>query len=179
MKIVKKIWNDVLILRPFTENSNNLSEFSYDDADLRTLGITHNFVQVNQSFSHKNVLRGMHFQEVNPQGKLIQVISGSIFDVFVDLRRSSPSFGHYSSYCLNASNKEFLWIPPGCAHGFLSLEESEIIYKVTEYRNVEGERTLLWNDKFINIEWPLINTEPIISEKDKDGTLWRDLNYFD
>jgi dTDP-4-dehydrorhamnose 3,5-epimerase len=178
MKIVKKLLNDVLILQIFSGSSRHSSEFSYDNTQLRALGITHNFVQENQSFSYKNVLRGLHFQELNPQGKLIQLLSGSIFDVFVDLRRSSPTFGHFGSYRLNSINKEFIWIPPGYAHGFLSLEESEVIYKVTEYRNPEKERTLLWNDKFINIEWPLINTEPIISEKDRDGKLWHDLNYY-
>jgi dTDP-4-dehydrorhamnose 3,5-epimerase len=179
MKIIKKLLHDVLILQSDNEISDGVSRSFYNLIQLAEVGISENFIQENQSLSHLNVLRGMHYQEVNPQGKLIQVLSGSIFDVVVDLRSSSSTFGKCATHYLNAKTNEFIWVPPGYAHGFLSLEEESIInYKVTEYRNPNYERTLMWNDKFVNIPWPLNNIIPILSEKDNSGKSWHELNYF-
>tara|TARA_B100001109_G_scaffold92855_1_gene75557 strand:- start:173 stop:766 length:594 start_codon:yes stop_codon:yes gene_type:complete len=127
-----------------------------------------NFVQDNQSFSSKNVLRGLHYQ-VKPyaQGKLVSCIAGEIFDVVVDLRKDSPSFGKWAGLVLSGINLKQLWIPEGFAHGFLSLKENtKVLYKTTNYWNKEAERSLKWNDPLINIKWPLFKLNPIVSKKD-------------
>lgn len=126
------------------------------------------FVQDNQSFSSKNVLRGLHYQ-VNPyaQGKLVSCISGEIFDVVVDLRKESPSFGRWAGLILSETNLKQLWIPEGFAHGFLSLKDkTKVLYKTTNFWNKHAERSLKWDDPVINIKWPLLKSNPIISEKD-------------
>lgn len=130
----------------------------------------HIFVQDNHSKSRKGVLRGLHYQLNNPQGKLVRVISGAVFDVNVDLRKNSKSYGKYFSSILDDKNHSMLWVPPGFAHGFLVLSENaEFVYKCTEYYMPDDEYCLLWNDNDINIKWPLDNINPIISEKDKNG----------
>ena len=126
------------------------------------------FVQDNQSFSSKNVLRGLHYQ-VNPyaQGKLVSCINGEIFDVVVDLRKDSPSFGRWAGLILSGTNSKQLWIPEGFAHGFLSLsEKTKVLYKTTNYWNKQAERSLKWDDPIINIKWPLLKSSPILSKKD-------------
>ena len=126
------------------------------------------FVQDNQSFSSKNVLRGLHYQ-VNPyaQGKLVSCINGEIFDVVVDLRKDSPSFGRWAGLILSGANSKQLWIPEGFAHGFLSLsEKTKVLYKTTNYWNKQAERSLKWDDPIINIKWPLLKSSPILSKKD-------------
>jgi dTDP-4-dehydrorhamnose 3,5-epimerase len=179
MKIINTLLNDVLILQSDSEINDGVPKLSFNINQLIDLGITQRFVQENQSLSNLNVLRGMHYQEVNPQGKLIQVLRGSIFDVVVDLRLVSSTFGHYASYYLNSQNNEFIWIPPGYAHGFLTLEEHSILhYRVTEYRKPESERTLLWSDPYLNIDWPLDGNMPIISEKDQSGQQFKTIKYF-
>ena len=133
------------------------------------------FVQENFSSSSKNVLRGMHYQ-VPPfeQGKLIQVTKGKIFDVALDIRKNSNTFGKYVSYILSASNLYQLWIPPGFAHGFYVMSDSaEILYKCTNYYSKESERTIVWNDETTKIKWP-INIEPILSEKDSNASSLND-----
>lgn len=127
------------------------------------------FVQDNHSCSARNVLRGLHYQIGTPQGRLIRVITGAVFDVIVDLRRHSPAFGRWSGRELSAANRQMLWVPPGFAHGFLALQEkSEILYKTTSYWNSSAERSLLWNDPDLNIAWPL-QGPPLLSEKDCAG----------
>jgi dTDP-4-dehydrorhamnose 3,5-epimerase len=128
-----------------------------------------NFVQDNHSKSNKGVLRGLHYQIQQPQGKLVRVVSGSVFDVAVDLRKSSETFGSWFGIELSASNKKQLWIPAGFAHGFLTLENNtEFLYKTTDFYFPEHERSILWNDNVLNILWPQI--EPItVSEKDQLG----------
>ena len=127
------------------------------------------FVQDNHSLSEKNVLRGLHYQIQQPQGKLVRVVSGSVFDVIVDLRKSSPRFGKFSCVVLSAENKHMLWVPPGFAHGFLVTSDSaEFLYKVTDYRAPQYERTLLWNDAALGIPWPL-SADPVLSKKDREG----------
>lgn len=127
------------------------------------------FVQDNHSSSVGNVLRGMHFQVSRPQGKLVRVLSGEIYDVVVDLRPESPDFGKWEGYVLSSSNRRQLWVPAGFAHGFLAAEEgAQVAYKVTEYRFPELERCLLWCDSKLDISWPM-KGEPVISEKDRRG----------
>ena len=123
-------------------------------------------MQDNHSKSAKNVLRGLHYQIQNPQGKLVRVVQGEVFDVAVNLRKSSKSFGQWVGQILSAQNKLQLWIPPGFAHGFLTLSDTaEFVYKSTDYYAPEYERSLLWNDPIINIDWP-IDGEPILAAKD-------------
>lgn len=128
------------------------------------------FVQDNQSKSRKNVLRGLHYQLHFPQGKLVRVISGEVYDVTVDLRRTSPNFGKsYSVFLDNRKNRIF-WVPPGFAHGFFVLsDEAEFVYKCTEYYHPEDEYCILWNDPALEIDWPLQQSQPLLSEKDLKG----------
>ena len=130
----------------------------------------YNFVQDNQSKSIKNVLRGLHYQLENPQGKLVRVISGKVFDVAVDLRRSSPAFGKTYGVTLDAASHHSLWVPPGFAHGFFVMsDEAEFVYKCTAYYAPGDEYCLLWNDPDLDIEWPLDNMQPQLSSKDEKG----------
>ncbi len=144
---------------------------TYREAEFSAAGIQGKFVQDNHSGSIQGTLRGLHYQIQRTQGKLVQVISGEIFDVAVDLRRSSPTFGDWVGEILSAENKHQLWIPPGFAHGFyVSSEWANVIYKVTDYYAPEWDRTLLWNDPEIEINWPLIDETALnISDKDSNG----------
>ena len=129
------------------------------------------FVQDNHSYSTRGVLRGIHYQVVRPQGKLVRVVTGSVFDVAVDLRRSSPTFGRWVGYELSAQNKLQMWIPPGFGHGFVVLSESaDFLYKTTDYWIGQHDRALRWNDPAIGIEWPL-QGEPILAAKDAAAPL--------
>jgi dTDP-4-dehydrorhamnose 3,5-epimerase len=133
-------------------------------------GFKGRFVQDNQSRSLKGVLRGLHYQIEQPQGKLVRVIQGEIFDVAVDLRRKSPTFGKWIGFSLSAKNRKQIWLPPGLAHGFLVVSETaEVIYKVTDYYAPQHERSLLWNDPDIGIAWPE-GTSPVLSDKDRAAT---------
>lgn len=133
------------------------------------LGIDVEFVQDNHSRSIKNVLRGLHYQIQQAQGKLVRVISGEVFDVAVDMRKSSPHFGQAVSRVLTADNHEQMWIPPGFAHGFLVLSvEAEFLYKTSDFYAPEHERTVLWNDSDLAIDWPL-TAAPLLSDKDRQG----------
>jgi dTDP-4-dehydrorhamnose 3,5-epimerase len=142
-------------------------------------GIDHLFVQDNQSRSRRGVLRGLHYQVGRPQGKLVRVVAGRAFDVAVDLRRSSPSFGQWVGTELSAENRHMLWIPPGFAHGFLALEGTDLLYKCTEFYAPELERTLLWSDPAIGIGWPMAPGDGLIlSAKDQAGAPLRDAETF-
>ena len=142
---------------------------SYNKKALEKVGITAEFVQDNHSRSVRNVLRGLHYQIKQPQGKLVRVIQGEVFDVAVDIRRSSPNFGKWAGFNLSAENKRVAWIPPGFAHGFLVLSEvAEFLYKTTDYWAPEHERCISWNDPDLAIDWPL-QGEPVLSSKDKFG----------
>lgn len=133
-------------------------------------GVEPLFVQDNHSLSRRNVVRGLHYQVQAPQGKLVRVIAGAVFDVVVDLRAGSPSFGRWIGTELSSENRRQLWVPPGCAHGFLTLSEhAECLYKTTGFWAPEHERTLLWNDPQLAIDWPL-SGKPILSAKDRAGT---------
>lgn len=138
------------------------------------------FVQDNQSKSSRNVLRGLHYQLPKPQGKLVRVISGEVFDVAVDIRKSSPNFGKIYSVVLNTEEHNIFWVPPGFAHGFFVLSsEAEFVYKCTDYYYPETEHCIFWNDPELPIHWPFSGSSPLISEKDKEGKLFKDAAYFD
>jgi len=142
---------------------------SYNRRAMAHFGLDLEFVQDNHSRSARNVLRGMHYQHRHPQGKLVRVISGEVFDVAVDLRRSSNTFGHWVATTLSAENKRMMWIPPGFAHGFLTLSESaDFLYKTTDYWHPEDERCLIWNDAQVAIAWPLTG-RPQLAAKDSAG----------
>lgn len=171
---------DVLILEPkvfgdargFFLESWNAQKFN------EAIGREVNFVQDSQSRSRQGVLRGLHFQRIQPQGKLVRVQQGRVFDVTVDIRRESLTYGQHVGIELNGENQKQLWIPPGLAHGFLVLSESaDFLYKTTDYYHPASEVTLLWNDPALAIQWPLqdVVNEPLLTEKDKAGLFFRDL----
>jgi dTDP-4-dehydrorhamnose 3,5-epimerase len=147
---------------------------SYNSRVLREIGIDAQFVQDNHSRSRRGVLRGLHYQIQHPQGKLVRVVAGEVFDVAVDLRRSSPTFGRAVCVTLSEANHRMLWVPPGFAHGFLVTSESaDFLYKTTDYYHPEHERTLLWSDPALAIAWP-IEGVPTLAAKDAAGRLLRD-----
>src|SRR5258708_17133118 len=142
---------------------------SYNEKVFVELGIAERFVQDNHSRSRKNVLRGLHYQIKQPQGKLVRVVEGEILDVAVDVRRSSPTFGGWEAVRLSGENKRMLWIPAGLAHGFVVLsEKAHVLYKATDFYAPEHERTLAWNDPDLKINWEL-DGEPLVSAKDQRG----------
>ena len=170
MKIVKTDIKDVLIIEPklFGDERGFFVE-TFSAARYREMaGIDKEFVQDNHSRSQRGVLRGLHFQKKYPQGKLIRVVSGEVFDVAVDIRENSETYGKWVGVILSADNKRQLWVPPGFAHGFLTLSETaDFEYKCTEYYNPEDEGCLAWNDETVGIHWPLDN--PSLSAKDALG----------
>jgi dTDP-4-dehydrorhamnose 3,5-epimerase len=172
MKIIPTELPDVVVIEPqvFSDARGFFME-TYHARKLAEQGLTAEFVQDNHSRSQQGTLRGLHYQVRHAQGKLVRVVSGEVFDVAVDLRRRSPTFGHWTGAILSADNKQQLWIPPGFAHGFYALSEVvDLIYKVTDYYAPDWDRTLLWNDPQLNIAWPLVNNQPpILSAKDAQG----------
>lgn len=144
-------------------------------------GIRARFVQDNHSGSQQGVLRGLHYQIKQPQGKLIRALAGEIFDVAVDIRVSSPTFGKWVGYVLSAKNKQQLWVPEGFAHGFYVMSEwAEVAYKATNYYAPQYERSILWDDPQLGIEWPIIpGTKPVLSSKDLAGKSFAEAEYFD
>ena len=171
MKVIRSAIPDVLILEPQVYGDERGFFFeSYNEKVLAEVaGITAHFVQDNHSRSAKNVLRGLHYQIKQPQGKLVRVIAGEVFDVAVDIRRNSPSFGKWAGFNLSAENKRMAWIPPGFAHGFLVLSDyAEFLYKTTDYWMPEYERCIRWNDTDLAVDWPL-QGEPVLSAKDQAG----------
>ena len=171
MKVMAAAIPDVLLLEPTIYQDERGSFFEsfnqkrFEDAVRRNVS----FVQDNHSHSLRHVLRGLHYQISRPQGKLVRVAVGEVFDVAVDLRRRSPTYGKFVSTVLSAANNKQLWIPEGFAHGFLVLSDTaEILYKITDYYVPEDERCLIWNDPDIGIDWPK-DSEPILSAKDRLG----------
>ncbi len=164
---------DVILFEPkvFGDDRGFFFEsFNHAQFEIAT-GRTINFVQDNHSKSVRNVLRGLHYQIMQPQGKLVRVVLGAVFDVAVDIRKSSPTFGQWVGEILTAENKNQLWIPEGFAHGFLTLSDTaEFLYKTTNYYAPEYERSILWSDPTLDIDWGT-NCEPIISSKDMQGQL--------
>lgn len=162
----------VWIIEPkFNNDSRGYFYESFNQKEFeKRVGIKPKFVQDNHSKSSKNVLRGLHYQIHKPQGKLVRVIKGEIFDVAVDIRVGSPNFGSWFGIKLNETNRKQLWIPPDFAHGFLvTSNEAQVIYKTTEFYNPESERTIIWNDDTINISWPKSKSNPLLSLKDSTG----------
>jgi dTDP-4-dehydrorhamnose 3,5-epimerase len=172
---------DVLILEPkvFGDERGFFFE-SFNQRDFQqATGLDANFVQDNHSKSAKDVLRGLHYQIQHPQGKLVRVLQGEVFDVAVDLRKSSATFGKWVGVILSAANHRQLWVPPGFAHGFIVLSQSaEFLYKTTDYWFPEYERSLLWNDSSLSIEWP-IDGDPLLAAKDAVGKKFRDAEYYE
>ncbi|MGH7998934.1 MAG: dTDP-4-dehydrorhamnose 3,5-epimerase [Brasilonema sp.] len=180
MKIVQTEIPDVLVIEPRVfEDERGFFYESYNERVWREkTGIVAHFVQDNYSCSAKNVLRGLHYQIKQPQGKLVRVVVGEVFDVAVDLRTSSKYFGRWVGVHLKAKNKQQLWIPAGFAHGFLVLSEyAETLYKTTDYYAAEYERSILWNDPDVAIAWPL-KQEPILSAKDRAGKRLKEAEVF-
>lgn len=170
MKVEQTAIPEVLVLEPkvFNDARGSFME-TWGDRLFAELAIPARFVQDNQSRSGRNVLRGLHYQIRQPQGKLVRVVAGAIFDVAVDLRRSSKSFGRWVGMRLDAESHRIAWIPPGFAHGFTVLgDEALVLYKATDYYAPEHDRTLLWNDPALGIAWPL-SGEPVLSDKDRRG----------
>ena len=179
MKLIPTAIPDVWIIEPkvFGDERGFFFE-SYNRRTLAGLGLDGEFVQDNHSRSVRGVLRGLHYQIRHPQGKLVRVIAGEVFDVAVDLRRSSPTFGKWVSATLSAENKRMMWIPPGFAHGFLTLSESaEFLYKSSDYWHPEHERCLIWDDPDLAIVWPL-SGEPQLAAKDSAGLRLREAEVY-
>ena len=174
MNILNTKLNDCYIIEPdvFTDERGFFLE-TYNNLKYSSLNIPSNFVQDNHSRSKKNTLRGLHFQIERPQGKLVRVVNGEVFDVVLDLRRESSTYGHWESFLLNAENKKQIWIPGGFAHGFLSLKDNtDFEYKCTDYYDPSDEGCIVWNDPDLSIDWPIKN--PLISDKDLKGTYFKD-----
>jgi dTDP-4-dehydrorhamnose 3,5-epimerase len=181
MNIIKTDLPDVLIIEP--KVFGDARGFFYESFNARAFaeatGLQVTFVQDNHSRSAKNVLRGLHYQIKQPQGKLVRVTAGEVFDVAVDLRKSSPTFGKWTGALLSAENKRMLWVPEGFAHGFLVLSDSaDFLYKTTDYYAPAHERCIAWNDAQIGIQWPLTGT-PTLAAKDAAGKRLGDAEIFD
>ncbi|MDP3033365.1 MAG: dTDP-4-dehydrorhamnose 3,5-epimerase [Rhodocyclaceae bacterium] len=175
MQVIPTAVKDALILEPkvFGDARGFFME-SWNRRSFAALGLDVDFVQDNHSRSQQGVLRGLHYQVRQPQGKLVRVVSGAVFDVAVDLRKTSPTFGQWAGVVLSAENQRMFWVPSGFAHGFLTLTESaDFLYKATDYYAPEHERALLWNDPTLGIDWPLSGT-PLLAAKDAAGTLFQD-----
>jgi dTDP-4-dehydrorhamnose 3,5-epimerase len=181
MKVIRSAIPDVLILEPKVYGDERGFFFeSYNEKVLAEVaGVTAHFVQDNHSRSAKNVLRGLHYQIKQPQGKLVRVIAGEVFDVAVDIRKNSPTFGKWTGFNLSAENKRMAWIPPGFAHGFLVLsDDAEFLYKTTDYWVPEYERCIRWNDTDLAVDWPL-QGEPVLSAKDQAGIVFHSAEVFE
>ena len=172
MEIIKTNIPDVLLLKPRVfEDKRGFFMETFQTEKMKAAGINHRFVQDNHSRSMRGTLRGLHYQIDNVQGKLVRVAIGKIYDVAVDIRKSSPTFGKWIGVILSAENKNQLWVPPGFAHGFYVISESaDVLYKATDFYNASAERCILWNDKVLDIDWHLVEgVEPILSVKDLEG----------
>ena len=172
MKITPCSIPDVLLLEPqvFSDARGFFFESFNQRAFHAATGLDLHFVQDNHSHSAKDVLRGLHYQVVQPQGRLVRVVAGEVFDVVVDIRPGSPTFGRWASEVLSAANRRQVWVPPGLAHGFLVLSDSaDLLYKTTDYYAPEHERCIAWNDPGLAIAWPLAGRVPLLSVKDMAG----------
>lgn len=181
MNIIKTKIPDVMILEPavYGDERGFFFESFNTQAFQQETGLKHQFVQDNHSRSAKNVLRGLHYQIKQPQGKLVRVVQGEVFDVAVDIRKSSSTFGQWVGEHLSAENKKMFWVPPGFAHGFVVLSDTaEFLYKTTDYYAPEYERCIIWNDPEINIDWS-IEGVPLLSDKDKTGSRLKEAEVFE
>jgi len=182
MNVIPTEIPDVLIVEPkvFGDDRGFFFESFNQKVFADKTGVKTEFVQDNHSRSSRGVLRGLHYQIQQTQGKLLRVVLGEIFDVAVDIRKSSPTFGQWVGRHLSAENKRQLWVPPGFAHGFLVTSDvAEVLYKTTDYYAPQHERSLLWNDPDVGVDWPLDGIEPQLSEKDRNGTLLKTAEIFE
>lgn len=180
MNVIQTAVAEVLIIEPkvFGDARGFFME-TWNAAAFAEAGLTVTFVQDNHSRSQKGVLRGLHFQNPGPQGKLVRVTCGAVFDVAVDLRKSSPTFGQWVGVELTAANHRMLWVPEGFAHGFLTLEDdTDFLYKCTAPYAPSSEHTLAWDDPAVGIEWPVAGLDPIVSDKDARGLALADVAVF-
>ena len=180
MQVQETNIQDALVLTPqvFGDNRGFFLE-SWNKQVLQEIGLKVDFVQDNHSRSSKGVLRGLHYQLTQPQGKLVRVASGRVLDVIVDLRQSSNTFGQYYAIELSSENHKQLWAPPGVAHGFLVLSDTvDFLYKTTDYYAPEDEHTIIWNDNSLNIDWQLNGLQPLLSDKDQQGVAFAEAAYY-
>ena len=180
MNVIQTAVPDVLIVEPkvFADARGFLYE-SFNKRAMQAAGISGDFVQDNHTRSARNVLRGLHYQIKQPQGKLVRAIVGEVFDVAVDIRKRSPTFGKWVGINLSAENRRMAWIPSGFAHGFLVLSEyAEVLYKTTDYWAPQFERTIIWSDRKLGITWP-IQGEPQLSAKDSAGVIFTEAEIFE
>jgi len=181
MKFIRTQIPEVILIEPDVfEDARGFFMETYHEQKYRAAGIAYSFVQDNHSRSIQGTLRGLHYQITHSQGKLVRVVAGEIYDVAVDLRRSSPTFGKWVGSRLTAQSKNQLWIPPAFAHGFYVLSDwAEVLYKATDIYAPEAERTVIWNDPDIAIEWPIIQgTAPILSKKDATARPLKDAEVY-
>lgn len=182
MKVTRTAIPDVMLIEPrvFGDERGFFFESFNQRAFEEATGVTTQFVQDNHSRSVRGVLRGLHYQIQQPQGKLVRVVVGEVYDVAVDLRRSSPTFGKWVGAHLSAQNKAQFWVPAGFAHGFVVLSDSaEFLYKTTDYYAPAHEKCIAWNDPFLGIEWPDLGAAPQLSAKDAAGSTWANAAFFD
>jgi len=173
---------DVLLIAPKVyEDERGFFMETYRKESYEEFGIPLEFVQDNHSRSQQHVLRGLHYQVSHVQGKLVRVVNGAIFDVAVDLRRSSPTFGKWVGEVISAEKKNQIWIPPGFAHGFYTISKwADVLYKTTDYYNARGDRCIRWDDPELAIQWPIPDeNRPILSKKDMEGSLFSDAEVFE
>jgi dTDP-4-dehydrorhamnose 3,5-epimerase len=180
MKITETTLPGVLVFTPkIYSDSRGVFLETYNERTMQQAGLPTTWRQDNLSVSVKNVIRGIHYQVLQPQGKFVRVAYGAVLDVAVDLRRSSPTFGVHTAVELSEENGAMLWIPPGFGHGFAVLSErAGFSYKVTDYYSPAGERTVLWNDPELGISWPISAEDAIVSEKDRQGKRLKDAEFF-
>jgi dTDP-4-dehydrorhamnose 3,5-epimerase len=181
VKVVRTEIPDVLLLEPRVfEDARGVAFESYNRRTFKeATGLDPEFVQDNRSISQRNVIRGLHYQVGRPQGKLITALRGEIYDVAVDLRRRSPTFGKWVGFKLSEADRRMAWIPRGFAHGFLVLSPSaDVLYKLDDFWSPEHERTIAWDDAQVGVRWPL-QGEPVLSDKDRRGTPLRSADLFD
>jgi len=182
MKVTRTEIPDVCLIEPrvFGDARGFFYESFNQRAFAEATGVQTQFVQDNHSRSARGVLRGLHYQIQQPQGKLVRVVAGEVYDVAVDIRRSSPTFGKWVGAHLSADNKAQFWVPAGFAHGFVVLSETaEFLYKTTDYYAPEHEQCIAWNDPFLNIQWPDLGEQPKLSAKDAAGNAWSHARFFD
>ena len=181
MNVIQTSLPGVLLIEPRVFGDER--GFFFESFNARTFreatGVAPDFVQDNHSHSHRDVLRGLHYQIEQPQGKLVRTVTGEVFDAVVDLRRSSPTFGRWEGFVLSAQNKRMLWVPPGFGHGYLVLSEhADFLYKTTDYYAPAHERCVRWNDPTVGVQWPLQGREPTLSAKDRVGALLADAELY-
>lgn len=182
MKIIPTKIPEVLLIKPrvFKDERGFFME-TYQERKMEDAGIVYKFVQDNHSRSTRGTLRGLHYQIENTQGKLIRVVSGEIYDIAVDIRRSSPTFGKWVGALLSEENHHQLWVPPGFAHGFYVVSEiADVLYKATDFYNPRAERCIIWNDTDLDIQWRVpVGEKPVLSPKDLKGSSFKNAEVFD